>query len=298
MTVAGGFIEAAQKAVRDWLFLPALDASKPISSEMDVHIIFSPDNPYFRGPASDFPPEEQWPYRPPVTEAKLISEPDIDYPDSLFDRRLSGWAHFSCIVLPNGNTANPRILSATHVDFVYPALRALEHLKYSPRTYGDTPIEAEVEGELKFDLFSRDKVGVLAANNITSPDGGAPSADLEPSMIVDPIFPYDLLLRGESGWATVSFTVNESGAPAEVRTTSASDIPFGNALIAAVEMSKFSPPVLEGRSVKVQLQRHEIFSAAGSASTAEMSSRARLLMSIRANHVTGGQRLDEDLVPL
>jgi len=293
------FIGAAQEAAMNWLFSPALEESKPISSSLDVSVIFSPDNPHFKGAAPDFPPQDQVEYnRPPIVEAKLISAPDIDYPDSLFDRKLSGWAHFSCTVRPDGTTANSRILAATHVDFVFPALRALERLKYSPRMFGDTPIEAEVEGELKFDLFLKDQAGVLAANNITAPDGSAPSAELEPSIVIDPIFPYDRLIKGEGGSATVSFTVDESGSPLDVRPIAASDISFGNALVAAMEMFKFAPPGLNGHSVRVQLRRREVFIPVDTASVADTDQRKRLLTALLSNQVRGGQGLDEALTPL
>jgi len=293
------FVGPSQDAAKHWQFSPALNANRPVSLSLDVQIIFSPDNPYFKGPSSQFPPDDLVVLsRSPIVEAALISTPDVDYPDSLFDRKLSGWAHFSCTVLPDGRAANPRIVATTHVDFVAPALKALETLKYSPRRTGDTPIEASVEGNLKFDLFRKDKIGVLEANHIAAPNGDPPVADIEPDIVVDPIFPYELLIHGESGSATVRFTVNESGFPKEVFATSSSDLAFGKALVAAIEMCRFSPPILNGHSVKVELQRKEAFGSATAKTPSEKDTISRLLAAVHSGQVKGAQGLDEELTPL
>jgi TonB family protein len=292
------FVESAQRAVRKWGFLPALENGKPVAGSMDSPVIFSPDNPYFKGPSPSYPPEEQMPYLSPTTAAALLSEPDIEYPESLYDRKLSGRARFSCTVLPDGNTYDPRVLSATHVEFVLPALRAVEHLKYSPRMKGDVPLQAEVVGELKFVVLPHDPEGALAADMVTSPDGSAPPEGLELLQVVDPIWPYDLLIAGKQGSAVVHLTVDKLGSPIDVRISSASNPDFGEALSAAVEMSTFVPALIDGHSAALPLMQHFEFKTADMNSEAESNPITRIVAALRNNEVRNTQGLDEKLTPL
>jgi TonB family protein len=292
------FIGSAQTAVGKWQFSPAMDDSKPVAGWMDVPVIFSPSNPFFKGPSPSLPPEEQLPYQSPTTPARLDSDPDVVYPDSLFDRKLSGWARFSCVVLPDGSTAQPQILAATHVDFVLPAFNAVEHLKYLPRMNGDTPVEAEVRGELKFNVYPQDDAGALAADKITAPDGTPAAAGLRPDVVVDPVWPYDLLIGGEGGSAVVRFTVDESGAPRDVRVSAASNPSFGDSLVAAMESSSFLPPAIDGHSVKVSLIKRAEFSPIDLSAQTESNPLARLIMAIRSNKIEETRSLGSKLDPI
>jgi TonB family protein len=292
------FVEAARAATGQWLFSPALDDSKPVAGWMDVPVIFAPDNPYFKGPSPSLPPEEQLPYQSPTTPAQLDSDPDVAYPDSLFDRKLSGWARFSCVVMPDGSTAQPQILAATHVDFVLPAFNAVEHLKYTPRMNGDTPIQADVRGELKFNVYPQDDAGALAADKITAPDGTPASAGLRPNVVVDPVWPYDLLIRNEGASAVVQFTVDESGSPQDVRVNGASDPSFGEALVAAVESSSFLPPAVNGHSVKVSLIKRAEYTPVDLSAQADSNPLARLIAAIRSNRIEEIQSSGAKLSPI
>jgi len=292
------FIKAAQDAVKEWTFSPALSASVPVACSMDTSVVFSPEEGTRRRSASSsFPPEAELPVLAPTTDATLASTPDIDYPDVLFDRRLSGRAHYICTVLANGRVANPRIIAASSVDFVVPALNAIEALRYAPRMQGDQPIESEVEGDLRFDLTMGSAIGALAANMITAPDGNQPTAVIEPLTVVDPIYPYDLLLKGEKGSATVAFVVGTNGSPTDMRVVAASEPEFGVALSAAIEMSTFSPPVVNGHSAPVELVRRAVFLPAASGADSGQDPVARLLAALRAGQVGNGSWLDKRLVP-
>lgn len=292
------FIKAAQDAVKRWTFSPALSANVPIACSMDTSVVFSPDNPTSRRMGGSFlPPEAELPVPAPTTEATLASTPDIDYPHVLFDRKLSGRAHYLCTVLPNGHVADPRIIAASNVEFILPALKAIGNLQYNPRMQGDQPIESEVEGDLRFDLTLGGAVGALAANRITAPDGSQPAASLEPLALVDPIYPFDLLLKGEEGSATVAFTVGTNGSPSDVHVIAASNPDFGEALSAAVELSAFSPPALNGRSASVALIRKAEFSPVPSGPDSGSDPAAQLQAALRTGRVGNGTDLDERPVP-
>jgi TonB family protein len=292
------FVGPAQDAVKEWTFSPALDASVPVACSMDTTVVFSAAEATYRRKArSSFPPESEWPVMAPITEATLASTPDIDYPDVLFDRKLSGKAHYICTVLANGRVANPRIVWISSVDFVAPALNAIENLQYHPRMQGDQPIEAEVEGDLRFDLMPGSTAGALAANFITAPDGNAPSAVITLLAVVDPIFPFELLLKGKKGAASVGFTVRADGSPTDVRVVGENELEFGKALVAAVEMTTFSPPYEKGRSTSVQLVWRAAFQPISTAADGERDSLAQLLAALRRGEIGNGSRLDNGLEP-
>jgi TonB family protein len=292
------FIKAAQDAVKEWTFSPALSASIPVACSMDTSVVFSPEEATrHRSYATTFPPEAELPVLAPTTEAKLASTPDIDYPDVLFDRKLSGRAHYICTVLANGRVANPRIIAASHVEFVVPALNAIAGLRYTPRMQGDQPVEAEVEGDLKFDLMMGSASGALAANGITAPDGGAPAAAVEPRTVVDPVYPYALLRKGEKGSAAVAFIVGVNGAPTEIHVIAASDPDFGVALASAVAMSTFAPPSVNGHSAPVPLVRRADFAPTTGTDSEQGDPVARLLAALQAGRVGNGTGLDARLTP-
>jgi TonB family protein len=140
-------------------------------------------------------------------------------------------------------------------------------------------------------------VGALAANMITSPDGSAPAAAVEPLTVVDPVYPYDLLLKGERGSATVAFIVAASGSPSDVHVVAASEPEFGVALSAAVEMSTFSPPSVNGRSAPVPLVRRAEFPPAATGSNSGPDPVARLLAALQTGEVGNGSWLDAGLTP-
>jgi len=291
------FVDSAQRAVKEWVFSPALDAGKPVACEMDAPVVFSPAQGRKGTPGSSLPTPDQMPVPAAVTEAEIVSTSDLDYPDTLFDRKLSGLAHYFCKVLPDGSVSNPRITFATHVDFVLPALKALGEQKYKPRMRGDVPVESEVEGILRFDLTRGSTAGALAANMISAPDGNPPSGQVEPRVIADAVFPYDLLQNGKGGSATVLFTVDEKGSPTNVRVRDASDTEFGESLVAAAEMSAFSTPIVDGRAVSVELMRHAEFSATSSENGGASDPIARLLADLRAGKIGSGAGLDARLAP-
>lgn len=288
------FADAAQQAVRQWVFTPALEAGKPAPCSMDTLVVFSPDTPR---PGGHLPPQDQMPDLSPTTDAVLDSSPDINYPDSLFDRKLSGRAHYFCSVAADGTVSKPRITAATHVDFVIPALLAIEALKYTPRKQGDQPIDSEVEGDIRFDINRENATGVLAANSISAPDGSVPASDIAPISIADPVWPYDLHLAGKGGTASVLFTVNKDGAATKISIAAASDPDIGAALAAAVELSYFTAPGLDGKSVSVDLKRQVELTPATQADPGTDPA-SSVMAQVRAGSVGTATGLDARLTPI
>ena len=288
------FIEAALAAVKQWRFAPAVERGQAVPCCLDTLVTFSPAQGQRKRQAGDVPPADQTFNLSPRTPPRARVTPEMPYPDSLAERQLTGKVQFACQVTTEGRARAPRVLAATHADFVLPALEALRHWEFDPAMQGDLPVEAGVEARIAFEPLVGRSAEVLAANGITGLDGGEPSPSPKPVMASDPVWPVERLLAGETGTADVEFTVTESGQVREVRVSAASHPDFGYALAAAMERWAFEPPLQDGRGQSVRLRRHVAFELSGS----EQDPVGRLAAALRADAISGAKGLDERLMPV
>lgn len=79
-----------------------------------------------------------------------------------------------------------------------------------------------------------------------------PGAELPPlrsvSMVrkVSPVYPFEQLIKGKTGWAEVRFVVDYSGKAVMATISSSSNPAFGHALLADIESNEFMPPRVNG----------------------------------------------------
>jgi TonB family protein len=64
---------------------------------------------------------------------------------------------------------------------------------------------------------------------------------------IAPVYPYDLLLQGKTGWAEIRFTVEPSGKAIFASVTGSSDPAFAKALLADIEANEFMAPRVNGK---------------------------------------------------
>jgi|HubBroStandDraft_1064217.scaffolds.fasta_scaffold87619_2 TonB family protein len=288
--------EAALAAARKWVFSPALDEGRPVAISMDAPVDFSPDTAA-RKPGF-LPPADQTPQPSPKTPAKPNETYSADYPGSLLDRNLSGLVRFRCTIAPDGRALAVRVLLATHPDFVAPALRSLDRWTFTPGMQGDLPDQSDVEGDITFDATAKGPGDVLAANHITAPDGTPPATAPELRVAADPVWPYELVLKGEGGSADVTYTISGNGQPSDVQVQSATKPEYGKALVAAVEASYFVEAMDSGHAVAVALKQHAEFTAIPPDAKDDADPLARVLSAVRSNQVSSSQGLDEKLTPI
>lgn len=58
---------------------------------------------------------------------------------------------------------------------------------------------------------------------------------------VAPVYPYDMLISGRSGWAEASFIIDYAGRPLFANPKNASDPAFAKAVVAMIEASQYVP---------------------------------------------------------
>jgi TonB family protein len=284
--------DAALDAVRSWRFTPALDAGKPVASCLDVGVVFERPSEGRKRVPSTVPP---LPPRPVAfTEAVAKLMPEADYPDSLGDRKLVGDVVFSGRVSTAGILESIKILNSPHADFVLPAIDALYRWRFTPARRGDLVVPSDLQGSITFECSGSSRAEVLKANEITAPDGSAPDIKPMPLKVVDPVWPYDLLLAGTGGEASADFEVTEWGYVRDVRILSATRPEFGKALEACLPLWRFEGPVSEGHGVAIRLRKHCLFGL----SQAPDAKPDGLVGALRAGRIGPGTGLDERLAPV
>jgi TonB family protein len=289
---------AALAAARKWVFTPALDAGRPVACSMDAPFEFSPAEAARNRKPGLVPPADQTPQPSPRVPAKTNATYSADYPDSLLERKLSGFVRFECTVTAQGRATAVRVVSSTHADFVLPALRSLDRWEFTPGMQGDLPVQSTIGGDITFDATAAGPADVLAANHITAPDGTPPAAHPEPRVVADPVWPFELLAKGEGGSAAVLYTVDEDGHPRDVQVQSATKPEFGEALVAAVEACVYLRATDGTRAVSVPLMQRAEFPAVLPGAGDDSDPVARLVAALQARQVGGSRGLDEKLTPV
>jgi TonB family protein len=289
------FVEPALAAVREWSFAPAIERGKEVACCLDTLVMFSPA--VGQQKPSPVAPESQTFAAAERASPQPRFSPPGEVPAVLQQRRLSGQVTFGTLVTKEGRAQGTRILGASHADFVLPALEALERWEFEPGRQGDLVMESPIEGRVAFETLAKPEE-VYAANGITGPDGAAPSHTPLPQIMADPIWPLDLLLSGQSGSATVAFTVTASGGIRDLRVKEATHPEFGDALMAAVETWAFERPFEPGKRVTVDLEKRAEFNAPNAEGNAEESELARLVAAVRDKSISTAKGLDGKLLPL
>jgi TonB family protein len=288
------FGEAALAAVKQWQFSAGVDHGKYTAMCLDVPFQFD----RAKSNKGELPMGNL--SLVPLKRAALQDAPLGDYPESLSGRGLQGQVIFACVVNPDGTASGLRVLRASHADYVVPAIVAAKNWRFTPATQGDLTIASELRGEVYYtDTKTPPRDQVLAANGITAPDGSQPEAAPQPAIMADPVFPYDLLLKGQSGSAAVEFTVAGNGVVRDVHVREATQSEFGAALAAAVETWLFSPAMVHGMGVDVKLlKRAEFKGVPADAKSVDGDWASRLVPLVRENALKGGAGLDGRIVPL
>ncbi|HVS53149.1 MAG TPA: TonB family protein [Opitutaceae bacterium] len=284
--------EAALAAVKKWRFAPAINDGKPAAMCLDVPFEFASGKP---ARAGLLPRVDLLPTVPEKTKASLKEAPLGDYPASMKSRALPGSVWFECVAQPDGRGRNLRILAASHVEFVVPALESFVRWEFKPAMQGDLPVEAEIRGEVTYGDPVFNRTESLAANGISALDGSVPDDQPHLRAASDPVWPYESLLKHEAGSASVEFGVDARGSVQDVRVREATSPAFGLALAAAVERWVFDAARRDGRGIEVKLLKRADFNLPDPANEEDPLGRVVALM--QKGEIRGGG-LDDALAPV
>lgn len=184
------------------------------------------------------------------------------YPEALIPYRIRGEVRLRFDIDTEGAVTNVRALYATHPDFVAPAIEAAQAWRYRTALQNGRPVVTyDEEAPVVFDAV------IVGARPFSVPypaEAGLPEQyryDRPPSIltVVPVVYPYELLVAGVAGNATVAFGVGPDGRVLTSMVRSASHPDFGYALAAAMEAWTFEPAQKNGAPSAALLQRAQEF---------------------------------------
>jgi TonB family protein len=229
------FNESALVAVQRWGFSPALSDGKPVASALRVPVVFRLEQLKQRKVPLQ-PPEDLLPVPLPRIPPKMKISPNPAYPAELEEQQLSGRVELEFVVGTDGVAHAPKVLWASDAAFVGAALQATQ------------------QAPMEFESLGVNRAALLAANHLEPVTKEGYQQLPQPQVLGAPVYPREQLLAGETGAATVEFTVSDRGGTENARLVFATRPEFGAALLAAVESWVFNPAQNEGRLVPANLR--------------------------------------------
>ncbi|WP_175414740.1 energy transducer TonB [Nibricoccus aquaticus] len=172
---------------------------------------------------------------------KIISQTAALYPAALA-RTGTEAVVVSFTVTSDGKVENPKIISTPATQLEAPAKKAVLAWKFQPGSRLGKPADFRLKAPVTFSVNG---------------DGieDAPAA----SRKVAAVYPYEQLVKNQTGWGEVAFVVDYSGRAILASSTGASDAAFSKSVIAMLEATEFSPAKKDKRTVMAPSTNRENF---------------------------------------
>ena len=166
------------------------------------------------------------------------------------------------IVTESGEVRDPQVREATHPDFVGPALEAIQKWRFKPGKKAGVAVSTRVSQQITFNIRGKGGVNSFAVPAKVPkelPEDLRYDQPPEVSRSVACVYPYELLVAGVTGRATVTFLVDERGLTRLVTVREATHLEFGQALKAAIEAWRFKPAKKNGKPSLARLPLLGVF---------------------------------------
>lgn len=267
------FDDPALDAVRGWKFEPGRVGGVPITTHLQVPVIFTLDGTREGGSdgveitkkadLSKLPEELRY-----DTPAKLSGMVRPVYPYAKLSERIEGKATVKFVVGPTGRVLKAEVAEASAPEFGQALLVAVEQFTYEPALKKGRPCPAVISFTQQFNrderyqLVSEDDLDALRREQ-KKPQSLALLRDLDskpkPISLPPPKFPLSQADKTE-GEAVVEFFIDEDGRVRLPRVISASNEAFGYAAVQGVTAWRFDPPQRGGKAAMVRVQQPIVFS--------------------------------------
>ena len=192
------------------------------------------------------------------------------YPRVLRKAGIKGTVILEVEVGRDHSVRNPRVIESAHPELDRLAIETVLHWRYAAAVANGTMVPSRLKVEVKFDPEAAETERKVRMAKLR----GRPSRDLPeqyqydqaPDLVrsVKAVYPYDLLLKGKTGNATVTFIVDPTGNARGAVMKKASRKDFGLATAAMVEAWTFEPAMKNGQPSWALLTTKQIFKRAGS----------------------------------
>ena len=283
------FDAPALEAVRRWKFEPALSGGTRIAMGMSGPVAFSIARLKNKKPSVGLPPMEEWPHTSRKVPARVVSAPDPDYPNEIYDRKLPGQVNLELNIGSDGRISSRRVLWASHGAFVAEALRVSDHWKFEAAHQGLLAVATTMRSPVTFGVLGARPAEICRANGLQLDDETSVDGWPEPVVMQEPVYPSEKLLAGETGSARAHFTIGINGRVEDFTPGESSAPEFEASLAAAVEAWLFRPATKDGAAVPARVTIQYEFRVA------DDSPLARLAGELKAGTVGSARGLDAPL---
>lgn len=184
-------------------------------------------------------------YPKPDQMPKLTKSTLPDYPFEMRAAGIAGRVTLAYVVDEQGDVVEAFVIKSNNPWFERPALDAVFKWKFSPALKAGRPVKTRVRQDITFNLRG------VTAQDLWSIEKGKNHASLPPELQweVPPapeattmaVYPFEALLAGQRGHATIRVLVDRSGRVAAVKVGEATLPEFGAALVAMVDGWRFKP---------------------------------------------------------
>ena len=260
------FDDSAVDAVEKWRFEPGRAGEKPVSTQMQVPIVFElsgggqgPLEAKGKADLSKLP--EAYRYDTPP---KPLGTVRPVYPYELLKAAKTGKADIGFIIGTSGRVVQIVPGAASAPAFSRALAAAIEHFVFEPAIKAGRPAPAVLRFSQDFDrgdswrLVDDDDLALLRREE-KKPESivtklGELDGPLVPRSRRPPVFPCSAPEGVTSGSARIEFLVDEEGRARLPRIVSSTHEAFGYAAVQSIASWRFEPPKRGGRSVVVRVE--------------------------------------------
>ncbi len=185
---------------------------------------------------------------PPDGPPRLLQPVDPEYPATLKEQRVTGWAEIGFRVDENGTVGDITVVDTSFAEFGRAAADAVRQFKYQPAYKNGRPCAVRAQIPIIFD-FDDDELAEMdshRAKEVLPP--GPPTVEIsavdewpELKKEIHPATPAVLKAKSWMGQATVDFVVDENGDPRDVHVVATTHHECAEPAVVAVRQWKFTP---------------------------------------------------------
>lgn len=172
---------------------------------------------------------------------KALSQVAAIYPANI--NRSGGEAVIVAFTVDEeGVVKDPKVISTPATQLENPAKKAVLAWKFSPGSREGRPASFRLKAPVSFSVTG------------DSMDDAPAAADK-----LTAVYPYEQLIKGQTGWGEVSFVVDYSGRAILTAPAGGSDSAFSKSIVAMLEATQFSPARKNKRPVMASSSDREFF---------------------------------------
>ncbi|MGB6943640.1 MAG: TonB family protein [Bryobacteraceae bacterium] len=175
----------------------------------------------------------------------LASKVEPEYSGEARNARVEGAVILRLVVASDGKPKEVTVVRGLGMGLDENAINAVSNWRFHPGTKDGTPVNVRIQIEVNFRLLEKDRETArwhLARADFQAPEGAQRPVAEQP--VAPPVED-----NAPDATATLTFDIDEKGAPANIRVDKASDDEWARNVTAALGEWKFTPASKDGKPV-------------------------------------------------